>query len=189
MAAGIVTMNNIPVPNPLRPNIINNITPHLSYEYKEVPLESPLFSTPPVSVEFHPNDSNSLTIETDPELDQGIIAQHYGNLEKVINIISDDEEEDNASRRGSIMTIEEEEILPPSNDEDEENSSKSSEEEIASVKLVQSMILQDEQNSGNDQATINLVHSLQAEEVKNTEVEEKELSINDENFPPLPSKQ
>ena len=56
LGAGIVTMDNIPVPNPLVPNIINNITPHLSYEYNEVPLESPLFSTPPVSVEFQPNE-------------------------------------------------------------------------------------------------------------------------------------
>ena len=87
------------------------------------------------------------------------------------------------------MTIEEEELIPPSNDEDEETSSKSSEDEIASVKLVQSLILQDEQNNGNDQATINLVQTLQTEEVKNTEIAKKVLSINDENFPPLPSKQ
>ena len=87
------------------------------------------------------------------------------------------------------MTIEEEELIPPSNDEDEETSSKSSEDEIASVKLVQSLILQDEQNNGNDQATINLVQSLQTEETKDADQAKKELSINDENFPPLPSKQ
>ena len=108
----------------------------------------------------------------------------------MINVISEDEEEDFISKRGPIITIEEEEeLFSPSNDEDEESISKPSEDETSSVSLVQNLILQDEQSAGNDQATLNLVQSLQAEEYKNVDQADNEFVINDENFPPLPSKQ
>ena len=120
------------------------------------------------------------------------MTRHYGNLEDLINVISEDEEEEFISDKeiGPITTIEEEEeIISSSNEEEEEPSTKSSEGELASISLVQNLVLQDEQSTGSDQATLDLVQSLQAEETKNVDQADKEFIVNDENFPPLPSKQ
>ena len=55
----------------------------------------------------------------------------------------------------------------------------------ATISLIQTLVMKDEQFSGSDKATLDLVQSLQTEELNNVTQSANDIDLSEDNFPPL----
>ena len=131
---------------------------NLVYDYQEVSQDPPQFSNPPVSVNFTPSESNNLNFECDPDISEGALLKNYEYLSDIITILSDSEEE--SSYYGSEM----EDDSPNLDDTIFIEMDELTGEDEATATLINTIISNDNQHLGEDQATLELVNALRKEE-------------------------